>query len=41
MFRHSVPLDDDAALAGFDRPFRLVVEAADRLEEQVTGADLH
>ena len=41
MFRHSVPLDDDAALAGFDRPFRLVVETADRLEEQVTGADLH
>ena len=40
MFRHSVPLDD-AALAGFDRSFRLVVETADRLEEQVTGADLH
>jgi hypothetical protein len=40
MFRHSVPLDD-AALVGFDRPFRLVVETADRLEEQVTGADTH
>jgi hypothetical protein len=39
MFRHSVPLDD-SAVAGFDRPFRLVVETADRLEEQVTGADI-
>ena len=41
MFRHSVPLDDDLALVGFDRSFRLVVETADRLEEQVTGADEH
>ena len=40
MFRHSVPLDD-AGLAWFDRAFRLVVETADRLEEQVTGADIH
>jgi hypothetical protein len=40
MFRHSVPLDD-SALAGFDRAFRLVVETADRLEEQITGADIH
>ena len=35
-----VPLDEHA-LAGFDRSFRLVVEAADRLEEQVTGADVN
>ena len=41
MFRHSIPLDDDSSIAGFERPFRLVVETADRLEEQVTGADLH
>jgi hypothetical protein len=40
MFRHSVPLDD-SALAGFDRAFRLVVETADRLEEQITGGDIH
>ena len=40
MFRHSVPLDD-SALAGFDRAFRLVVETADRLEEQITGTDVH
>ena len=40
MFRHSVPLDE-SALAGFDRSFRLVVETADRLEEQVTGEDVH
>ena len=40
MFRHSVPLDE-SALAGFDRSFRLVVETADRLEEQVTGQDVH
>ncbi len=41
MFRHSIPLDDDAAISGFERPFRLVVETADRLEEHVTGADVH
>ena len=40
LFRHSIPLDD-SAVAGFERPFRLVVETADRLEEQVTGADVH
>ena len=40
LFRHSVPLDD-SALVGFDRPFRLVVDTADRLEEQVTGTDVH
>ncbi len=40
MFRHSVPLDD-AAIAGFERPFRLVVDTADRLEELVTGEDVH
>ena len=44
LFRHSVPLDDlapDMTAAGFDRPFRLVVEVADRLEEHVTGQDEH
>jgi hypothetical protein len=40
MFRHSIPLDD-SALVGFDRPFRMVVDTADRLEEHVTGADVH
>jgi hypothetical protein len=40
MFRHSIPLDD-SAIAAFDRSFRLVVVTADRLEEQVTGADIH
>jgi hypothetical protein len=40
MFRHSIPLDD-TALTSFERPFRLVVEVADRLEEHVTGADVH
>jgi hypothetical protein len=40
MFRHSIPLDD-SPLVGFDRPFRLVVDSADRLEEQVTGEDVH
>lgn len=41
LFRHSVPLDDDFAVTAFDRSFRLVVETADRLEEQVTGQDVH
>ena len=41
MFRHSIPLDDDASITGFERPFRLVVDTADRLEEQVTGDDVH
>jgi hypothetical protein len=40
MFRHSIPLDE-SAIAAFERSFRLVVDTADRLEEQVTGADLH
>ena len=40
MFRHSIPLDD-SAIAGFERSFRLVVDTADRLEEQVTGKDVH
>jgi hypothetical protein len=40
MFRHSIPLDE-GVLAAFERPFRLVVEVADRLEEHVTGADVH
>ncbi len=40
MFRHSIPLDD-AATAGFDRSFHLVVDTADRLEEHVTGEDVH
>jgi hypothetical protein len=38
LFRHSIPLDD-TALDGFERPFRLVVAAADRLEHELTGAD--
>nr|WP_211177441.1 hypothetical protein [Pseudonocardia acidicola] len=38
VFRHSIPLEE-TNLAGFERPFRLVVELADRLEEQLTGAD--
>ena len=40
MFRHSVPLDDSAT-SGFERSFHLVVDTADRLEEHVTGADVH
>jgi hypothetical protein len=40
MFRHSIPLDD-AATTAFDRSFRLVVDTADRLEEHVTGEDVH
>jgi hypothetical protein len=38
LFRHSIPLDD-TALDGFERPFRLVVTVADRLEHELTGAD--
>lgn len=38
-FRHSIPLGD-TALDGFERPFRLVVEFADRLEEELTGTDV-
>jgi hypothetical protein len=40
LFRHSVPLDDSAT-SGFERSFHLVVDTADRLEEHVTGADVH
>ena len=40
MFRHSIPLDD-SAVSAFERSFRIVVEVADRLEEQVTGSDVH
>ena len=40
LFRHSVPLDD-AATSGFERLFHLVVDTADRLEEHVTGEDIH
>lgn len=39
LFRHSIPLGD-TALDGFERPFRLVVDVADRLEEELTGADV-
>lgn len=39
LYRHSIPLPD-TALDGFERPFRLVVEVADRLEEELTGADV-
>lgn len=40
LFRHSIPLDD-TGVDGFDRPFRLVVTVADRLEHELTGADQH
>jgi hypothetical protein len=40
LFRHSIPLGD-TALDGFDRPFRLVVEIADRMELELTGKDVH
>lgn len=40
LFRHAVPLHD-TALDGFDRSFRLVVDVADRLEHELTGADEH
>ena len=40
LFRHSVPLGD-TELSGFDRAFRLVVDVADRLELELTGADEH
>jgi hypothetical protein len=40
LFRHSIPLGD-TALDGFDRSFRVVVEVADRLEHELTGADEH
>ncbi len=40
LFRHAIPLHD-TALDGFERSFRLVVDVADRLEQQLTGADEH
>lgn len=40
LFRHSIPLDD-TALDGFEKPFRLVVEFADRMELELTGKDVH
>jgi hypothetical protein len=40
LFRHSVPLGD-TELSGFDRAFRVVVDVADRLEHELTGADEH
>jgi hypothetical protein len=40
LFRHSVPLGD-TELSGFDRAFRQVVDVADRLELELTGADEH
>ena len=40
LFRHSIPLGD-TALDGFERSFRLVVDVADRLEHELTGADEH
>ncbi len=40
LFRHSIPLGD-TALDGFERPFRLVVGVADRMEEELTGQDVH
>jgi hypothetical protein len=38
LFRHAIPLHD-TALDGFERSFRLVVDVADRLEKELTGAD--
>ncbi|MGQ0573205.1 MAG: hypothetical protein ACT4RN_03255 [Pseudonocardia sp.] len=40
LFRDSVPLHD-ASVAAFERSFHLVVSVADRLEEELTGADEH
>ena len=40
LFRHSIPLGD-TEIDGFERPFRLVVEIADRMEELLTGTDVH
>lgn len=38
MFRHAAALSE-LTLAGFDRPFQLVVSRADELEHQLTGSD--
>lgn len=40
VLRDSIPLTD-AALALFEQSFHLVVDAADRLEEELTGTDVH
>lgn len=40
VFRHTILLSDSAPTA-FDRSFHQVVEAADRLEEELTGTDVH
>ena len=40
LFRHSIPLGD-TELDGFERPFRLVVGVADRMEEELAGKDVH
>ncbi len=40
VFRHSITLEE-TSVAAFERPFRLVVEVADRIEEELTGADVH
>jgi len=40
VFRHSIPLEN-SVFAAFERSFHLVVDAADRLEEELTGADEH
>lgn len=40
VFRDSIPLHD-ASVAAFERSFHLVVQVADRLEEELTGADEH
>jgi hypothetical protein len=38
VFRHAAPLED-LSFAEFEGPFRMVTETADRLEQQLTGAD--
>jgi hypothetical protein len=40
LYRHSIPLDL-TVIGAFDKSIRLVVEVADRLEHQLTGADEH
>jgi hypothetical protein len=40
LYRHAVPLGE-TTVAAFDRSFHLVVDVADRLEEELTGRDEH
>jgi hypothetical protein len=40
LFRHSIPLGD-TAIDGFERPFRLVVEIADRMEDAALRSRPH